>query len=76
MLIQPFETKENDFLPFARGTLPLLYQCKIFIADISMGARQKEKTFYYRIIPLRQQEQRKQMFIGKINLGKFVNKEK
>ena len=51
--------RNNDFLSFARGLsslffcFPLLYQYKIFIADISMGGRQEEKNFYYRIIPLR-----------------------
>ena len=58
LLTQPFEKKRNnDFLSFAVGSLPffcflLLYQYKIVIADVSMGGRQEEKTFYYRTIPL------------------------
>ena len=42
--------RNNNFLSFARGTLsffcfPLLYQYKIFIADISMDVHPRNKKF-------------------------------
>ena len=51
LLTQPFETKEPttfsllDAALFPFLLLFLLYQYKIFIADISMGGRQEEKLF-------------------------------
>ena len=54
LLTKHFETKEKTtFSPVRIARAPILCFCYCFLyADVSMGARQEVKVFYYRTLPL------------------------